>query len=43
MLYVPETNKDTRLPFQKTVKVKGDTAIKVKLVGVIEPLVRDTM
>ena len=41
-LYVPEANKDNMQPFQTTVKVDSDVAIKVELVGIIEPTEVDT-
>lgn len=43
MLYVPDANKETLLPFQSMVQVERDTAVKVELTGVIEPRVKDTM
>jgi len=43
MLYVPEANKDNMLPFKETVKIEGDTTIRVELIGVIEPLEEDTL
>ena len=43
MLYVPEANKDCLLPFKETIKIEGDTAIRVELVGVIEPPEKDTL
>jgi hypothetical protein len=42
-LYVPEDNKETLLPFQRTVQVESDTGVKVELMGVIEPRFKDTM
>ena len=43
IVYVPEANKDRMLPFKETVKVEGDTTIRVGLVGVIEPPEKDTL
>ncbi len=43
MFYVPDANTETMMPFQTAVKVEGDTAISVELVGVIVPLIKDTM
>lgn len=42
-LYVPEANRDDMKPFATTITVDRDIAIKVELVGVIEPLVEDTL
>ena len=43
MLYVPEANKDSMLPFKETVKLEGDTTIRVELIGVVEPPEQDTL
>lgn len=43
IIYVPEDNKDAMVPFQAMIEVKSDTAITVELVGVIVPLIKDTM
>ncbi len=41
-IYVPEANKDNMQNFRTTVKVDGDVALKVELVGIIEPPEEDT-
>jgi len=43
MVYVPEANKDKRLPYKETVKVESDTTVRVELIGVIEPPETDTL
>ena len=43
LVYVPESNRESRKPFQTTIQADGDVAIKVELVGVVEPLEEDTL
>lgn len=43
MVYVPEENRDTFKPFERTLEVNDETRIKVELVGVVEPPELDTL
>jgi hypothetical protein len=43
MLYLPEASRESMLHFQRTMDVRNDRTVRVGLVGVVEPLVADTM